>query len=563
MRPLPRWVAIALASVLVPVAVFLALFALVSQLSFFGEEPTHQDRAVLLLVLAVALVLTSFTVLALSRGGRGRARVRAAAWGATAGVGQALVAAVAGGVVAWTILVPLWDSVAGPVAFALGAGASFALPRRTPLTLAVRIGLVAAVVASTAWAGRRTGSDAFLALVLVIPAVGVADLLVAWWGRRRFLALLAVVALLPAAELLSVYRHDERARGQRAAYDRVHPRTPVSTLGHDRIVWRAPVAGGGVAAGPVLAADRIVYAGYDRKIHALSAGDGSELWATAAAVPGDRGLVVAGNVVIAPAGDIVALDARTGDVRWSYAYVGGAGTPIVAGDVVVASGDVRGLVGLELRSGRRIWSRPSSRFATTLAAADGVVAAVATTASGRSRLIAVDPSTGATRWTRRLPLPATALAAAGHRLVVCAGSRRLELDARSGRAVASGGRCGSSLPVLPRLALEARGPHGLAAVDPTDDRELWRVFLPGFAPGGPRAVGSRSVVYVPWKDETTSPVTGGVGAFDAATGGERWRVDLGGGVSARPVLAGDTVVVAGDVDCSTEPCSAAIYALRR
>jgi outer membrane protein assembly factor BamB len=382
--------------------------------------------------------------------------------------------------------------------------------------LVVRVVAVAAVVALTVWAAHRTGSVPFLAFLLVLPAVAVADLLVSWWRRPRFFLLVAALALAAGVQVLSVYRHDEQVSAPRAS------RPAASTLGHDRILWRAPVAGvGGVAAGPVAAGGRVVYAGYDGEVHALDPRDGSTLWSAPGFVPGDRELAVAGNLVLVPGTTLVALDARTGKARWRLSAPAGVGTPVVVGGVVVVPRELGGLAGLDARNGRRIWSRSEPRFVQQLAAA-------------------------------------------GRRVAACDEGRRLVLDPKTGRTLATAAApCGYvPTPGLPGVTLQPRGAHGIAAVDTRTSRELWRVYLPGYAPGAPQTTASGPLVYVPWKDETASPVTGGIRAYDMVTGKERWLVDIGGGVSARPLLVDNRLVVAGDLDCGAEPCGAAIYGLR-
>jgi hypothetical protein len=104
MRPLPRWLAIVIAAVLVSAALFVALWALLSQLAFFGEQPTHQGRAALLLGIAVALVVAAFAALASSRAEAGE---RAGPRVAGARIPEAVGAAVIAGLVASTLLLPL------------------------------------------------------------------------------------------------------------------------------------------------------------------------------------------------------------------------------------------------------------------------------------------------------------------------------------------------------------------------------------------------------------------------------------------------------------------------
>ncbi|QPV64053.1 PQQ-binding-like beta-propeller repeat protein [Halosimplex litoreum] len=79
-------------------------------------------------------------------------------------------------------------------------------------------------------------------------------------------------------------------------------------------------------------------------------------------------------------------------------------------------------------------------------------------------------------------------------------------------------------------------PGGVYALDPDRDDPVWSVAVPSGVTGPPVAVGDTVVVGA--RDESLT-------AYDAETGEQRWRVDLGG-VPGTPVVAGDRVYVGTD-----------------
>jgi outer membrane protein assembly factor BamB len=573
-----RWSAIAIASVLVPVAFSLAFIAIVSQITWFGSEPTHEERAVLLFVVAAGLILVSFAVLA---GGLREAPDDDRAYGLrrTTRVVEATGAAVVGGFLASALFLQFWDNLVYPLVFAVAVGAAFALPRRTPVLLVARVAAVFALLTLTGWADHRIQSQIplLLGVVLALPAVGAADVLLSWRPEPRFVALAVVIALLPAGLVLWVREDDSRRREQAAAYQRAHPLPPPASIGHDRILWRAAVpAHVGISAGPVFASGRLVYTGYDGHVHALDATDGSEVWSAPADVTSNAEIAVAEGVVLVPGAHLAAHDLSTGKLLWRTPDASGyAGTPVVAGRVaVVAGADGGPLVGRDLHDGRQLWKLDSPpmrlprfkrRFETPVLASGLLIAwTEAPNPQDGSALFAIHPSTGAVLWTRSFPNLPEGVVRLGGRIVFCAGYNRFSLDVRTGRTLGRDDkRCFyRKVPGLSHIGISS-GYDGIAAVDLADTHELWRKPLPVDLTYGARAIADGSVVYVPSTDAFARSATGSVRAFDAKTGRQLWRVDVDGGVTARPAVTDNALVVASAVDCRTTPCGATIYAIRR
>jgi hypothetical protein len=168
--------AIVVAGMLVPLAVVLALWALLSQLTFFGEQPAHQGRAALLLVVSVVLVVGAFAVLA--RNGAGLGRVRRSV--------EAAVAAVAGGWLASLPALPVVDRYTVPVVFGIGCGAAVALPRLTPVRLVARLTAVAAMLALVGWLARANPERSIAwSVLLVLPSVVAGDAVASRWKKLR------------------------------------------------------------------------------------------------------------------------------------------------------------------------------------------------------------------------------------------------------------------------------------------------------------------------------------------------------------------------------------------
>lgn len=93
---------------------------------------------------------------------------------------------------------------------------------------------------------------------------------------------------------------------------------------------------------PALANGRVFFGGRDKRLHALDAHSGKELWAHVAKTRIDASPVVVGDRVFFGSGDgrLTAVDARDGRVAWEHEVRGGfTGSPAVAADRLVIASD--------------------------------------------------------------------------------------------------------------------------------------------------------------------------------------------------------------------------------
>lgn len=217
-------------------------------------------------------------------------------------------------------------------------------------------------------------------------------------------------------------------RGQRLELRSVLAEGRVYAAGHDGDVaaydpftgerlWEADT-GVAVSGGPGAGAGLVVVGSGGGDVIALSGADGAALWRAR----------VTSEVLSAPAvgvrivavrtvdGKLFGLDAATGERIWVYdrtvpaLTLRGTGSPIIAGDVVVAGFDGGQLAAVSLADGQLLWETQAAfptgqtelERLTDMDAdpvvADGIVYAV----TFQGRVSAFDLSTGRTLWQREL-----------------------------------------------------------------------------------------------------------------------------------------------------------------
>ncbi len=220
------------------------------------------------------------------------------------------------------------------------------------------------------------------------------------------------------------------------------------------------------------------------QVAAFDTRTGAQLWSSQVGQLEATGLAMAGDTVVvsdvacsSPSGDdsnVIALDARTGALRWDSLWAYTTDLFVVSGPTVVTSGHCDMCVGDEayqvagwrLSDGQRMWSRSGVVLAGPAASRDGLVllsstsrelTSVAEAASGRGRwstgiryevsaadpvrrqwyatgkagLRALDQDTGRTVWTVRGETGE--LATDGRRVFVASAGRVNVYDAARGR----------------------------------------------------------------------------------------------------------------------------------
>jgi outer membrane protein assembly factor BamB len=228
------------------------------------------------------------------------------------------------------------------------------------------------------------------------------------------------------------------------------------------------------------------------------------------------GVVLAGST----SGDLYAIDAGTGALRWTrrMTATGGAAVypPIVAGGRIVAAftrfdGRLAGGVAAFAMDGTPLWTRalPAGTGATGPVVMDRTTAIVATTDGTIRAFSIVD---GAPRWV----LPP--IRGAGPDT----GGRDIRALATSGRVLVAGSLSGA-----------------LVAYDLDTRRQRWRYDDGPESAAALRLVADGTHVYAPYTD-------GSLVAVSVATGCERWRTEpMANALEWPPSVAGRRIVAAG------------------
>ncbi len=219
------------------------------------------------------------------------------------------------------------------------------------------------------------------------------------------------------------------------------------------------------------------------------------------------------------AGLVAAVDTTASEIQWRHELDGTAEQrdsvvafpPLPSADRVVvplsANSDhgTDRLVGLSRADGSRVFDH---RLGATLAAAPGMTAegVIAATLDGRLRRVAPD---GGTAWERSVTPGSSAIAIAdGTAYLVTAAERLLAIDTTTGatRWTAGLDNTGFARPLVVGGRLYVGGAdYTLRAFETADGRALWRDDLANAVTHGPVAVGDRLVTLVGGECVTRGP----------------------------------------------------------
>lgn len=334
-----------------------------------------------------------------------------------------------------------------------------------------------------------------------------------------------------------------------------------------RVRWRARL-GYGYASTAV--AGGVAYTAFadasGDHIRALAASDGRTLWTSRIDAPwidpggysGPRTTptVLTDRVLAASAtGRLVALDRSTGRTLWSVDLVGDlggsrpvwgyAGSPLVEnGRVHIDVGGSAGVVALDVRDGRMLWSRPGT--------AAGYASPVLTQLGGRTQVVhftatgplGVTPDDGALLWS--LPWrtsydvnAATPLVLPGDRLFVASGYgvggamfRVTDAPVELWRSKSMKNRMATSVRLGDRLL--GFNEDRLAAVELSTGAVAWEAT--GYGRGSVITADGHAIVY--GEDCRLHLIADGATGPDVRAG---WSGDLSGPCWTSPALAGATL----------------------
>jgi outer membrane protein assembly factor BamB len=354
-------------------------------------------------------------------------------------------------------------------------------------------------------------------------------------------------------------------------------RTPhVALRGTPVQVWSANIGQGNsrrnrLTADPVAGGGAVYTMDAGAGVRAFSIASGAPLWSADLTAGFDRGgnvsgggLALAGQTLYATTGygELVALDASTGAVRWRQRLGAGAGAPTVAGNAVyVVSRDNRAWA-VSTDAGRVLWELPSApaRAVLTGGAAPALAGGTVILPFGTGEIVGADASSGTGTW---------GTAVAGGRLgaaysnvnditsdpVVVGGTvyvgnqsgRVVALDPRSGTRQWTANE-GSYSPVLAAggSLFFVSDRNELIRLDAATGARVWGTELPLYVRERERRRRAVFTHYGPILASGRLVVASGDGLirmFDPASGQLVQSIGLRGGAASRPIVVDNTLMV--------------------
>lgn len=281
--------------------------------------------------------------------------------------------------------------------------------------------------------------------------------------------------------------------------------------------WKGRVGGAGrFVFQPAVSGDAVFAAAADGTVVRLQAG--RNVWKTAVATPISGGVGANSRLVVvgSPKGEVIALDAESGQIKWRVSVNAEIlAAPVLSdGMVVVRSADSR-LFGLDPADGKQRWVYQRALPALSLRNAAGVVLEGNAVFAGfpGGKLVAVSAVNGSLMWEGAVAVPR--------------GATELERIADI-----------TSLPVLGTRAACAVAYQGrIACFDLANGSTLWT-----------RDMSSSRGLDQDGRQVFVTDEKGAVHALDLSTGASAWKQDqLAGRGVGRPRVVGEHVVV-GDIE---------------
>jgi outer membrane protein assembly factor BamB len=184
-----------------------------------------------------------------------------------------------------------------------------------------------------------------------------------------------------------------------------------------QIRWRQTLSGP-MRGAPTVRGGRVVVITVDNQTHCLAADDGGVLWthqgiAEVASVLGGNSAAIDGNIVVVPysSGELFALRLENGAVLWQEqlaavrrtesvgSLIAIRGRPVIDRNRVYAIGHADMMVGLDLRTGRRLWEREIGGIQSPWVAGDFLFVI-----TNNNEVVALDAKTGQLLWVTQVQM---------------------------------------------------------------------------------------------------------------------------------------------------------------
>ncbi len=277
------------------------------------------------------------------------------------------------------------------------------------------------------------------------------------------------------------------------------------------VIWRKKVAGS-VSGRAIFDGPDVLIGTDDGELMALDARTGDERWRYVVEGAVVRAPVVAQGLVVFVDGTnvVYAVDRATGAWRWQYRRdppadfaLMGEGRPTVDGDKVFVGFSDGVIAALALEDGAVLWTTdlaPEHERFQDVDASPVVQNGTVYAASVAAGLYALEPATGAVRWTRPVPGIVELAAAEGDLLASIDQGQLLRLDGDDGQArwrVRFPGNAGAPGAVgqLGSLVMVGLSRGGLYWIDLRTGRPIRR-FGPGNGVFGPPVVGADGSLFM-------------------------------------------------------------------
>jgi outer membrane protein assembly factor BamB len=358
--------------------------------------------------------------------------------------------------------------------------------------------------------------------------------------------------------------------------------TPATRISHPALgstltlQWASNIGAGDsrkyrITADPVVSGGRVFTLDAQSLVTATST-SGAALWQSdlrpARDQAGDAtggGLVVAGDTVYVSIGYgvLAALDAATGATRWTQQLdASGSGTPAVAGDLVyVTAGDTTGWA-INRIDGTVAWQIGAGEDTSNVlgAPAPALTEDLAIFAFGSGEVQAVFRRGGLNRWDASVlgkrpgralgnisDVTAAPVVDNGRVYVGNQAGRIAALDAESGARLWSA-REGATGPVWPAgdSVFAVSDLNELLRLDAADGSRIWGVELPNFTERKPKRQSRIVPHHGPILAGGRVIIASGDGvlrSYDPASGALAGSVEIPGGATTAPVVAGGTLYV--------------------
>lgn len=371
---------------------------------------------------------------------------------------------------------------------------------------------------------------------------------------------------LPAAQQIAAWPQ----RGANA-----QNRIPHAAFAGQGQIWAVDIGAGNgrrnrLTADPVAGGGRIFTLDADGQVTAVSEA-GSVLWRADLTAGFDRGGGISGGglaleggslYVATGYGEVVALDAASGDVRWRQRLDAGATTPTVAGGLVYVVSRDNQAWAIDASSGRVRWQLQTAPSGAVLkgGAAPAVANGTVLFPFGTGELIAASANAGVRSWgttvagERRGVAYANVNDISGDPLIV---GGTAYVGNQSGRVVALNASSGTRLwtaqdgaysPLLPAgdALFFVSDRNELIRLDAATGERVWGTELPLFVNSRERRRRAVFTHFGPILAGGQLVVASGDGAlrfFDPASGTQTREISFRGGAASNPIVMNGTLYV--------------------